>query len=773
MTQTSRREFLIATAVVGGGMAVSIHVPEGLAEGVADGLAEGAAKVPKQGLASFAANRVGVRPWLPPEEISGVEINPWIVIAPDDRVLIRVNQSELGQGVLTSNPMMICEELECDFTKVQAVYADPHRHVSEHDLYDHLHTEASSSVRLGRVLYQQVGASARERLKAAAAQEWGVPVAEIATRDGVLTHAPTGRTLRYGEVAAKAAAITLKNEPAIKTPDQYTLIGTHVRRFDVEVKSRVQAVYGIDVRLPGMVYAAAKQCPSYGGSLKSFDFAAIRDRPGVIAAVPMTGIEHAGGIAVVADTWWHAKTALDALPVTWDRGPHANVGSSELVAQYRAALDRKGPTPIDRGDVDAAMAGATRIVEAEYQLSHQAHAQMEPPNCTAQVTDGRAEIWFGTQEPDRATLIAARLLGLPPARVFVHNCYEGGGFGRGGMHGELEQAVTVAKAMGGRPVKLLWTREDDLGHVNAYHPMGVARLTAGLGPDGMPVAIWIRVAGNDAREGKPFIEFGPRKVRIADQVLRGFHLFPYGVDNLRVEVNTMRTLVPCGTWRSTGSYANVFYLESFVEEMARAAGRDPVDYRRALLKAADPQSFEDNAKADWLQALDLIAAKAGWGRPLPKGRGIGFAIDDRKSVAPRGIALAAMAVEVSVTPSGAVTVERMTIVHDAGHAIVNPEAAERQIRSMMAWSLGPVFNQEITIRDGAVEQTNFHDYMPVGMADFPRDIDISYMKTNRWLSGIGEEVVPLVAPAIMNAIHMATGKRVRSIPLSHHDLSWT
>jgi isoquinoline 1-oxidoreductase subunit beta len=754
MTDSNRREFLIATAAVGGGMAVALYLQEGRAEDQTVG------------------TRVNSRPWLPPAE-GGVEINPWIVIGPDDRVLIRVNQSELGQGVLTSNPMMICEELECDWAKVQAVYADPNRHIRQNRAYDHLHTEASSSVRLGRVLYQQAGASARERLKAAAALQWGVPVAEVTTKDGVLTHNPTGRRLRYGEVAAKAATIRLDKEPPIKTPDQYTLIGTRVRRFDVEVKSRAQAVYGIDVRLPGMVYAATKQSPTYGGSLKGFDFESIRSRPGVITAVPMEGLGAASGIAVVADTWWHAKTALDAMPVAWNPGPNANQGSRDLVDQYRAALDRTGPTPVDEGDVESALRGATKIVEAEYLLPHQAHAQMEPPNCTAQVTASRAEIWIGTQTPDYATLTTAKLTGLSPDNVFVHNCFEGGGFGRGGMHGELEQAVTIAKALGGRPVKLLWTREEDLKHVNGYHPMGMARMTAGLGPDGMPLAVWIRVAGNDALEGTPLIEFGRHKARLAHQLLRGFHLFPYAAPNLRVEVNTMKTFVPCATWRSTGTYANVFYLESFVEEMARAAGRDPIEYRRALISAASSDSFEDNAKADWLKALNLVAEKAGWGRPLPKGTGIGFAIDDRKAVAPRGIALVAMGVTVSVSLSGSVTINRMDIVHDQGHAIVNPEAADRQIRGMMAWSLGPVFNQEITFRNGVVEQTNFDNYAPNVMNEFPPLITINYMKTDRWISGIGEEVVPLVAPAILNAIHMATGKRIRSIPLRNHDLSWS
>ncbi|HXJ00709.1 MAG TPA: molybdopterin cofactor-binding domain-containing protein [Micropepsaceae bacterium] len=751
-TELDRREFLVTTALVGGGMALSLYLPDAEAAESADA-------------------RVNARPWLPPSE-GGVEVNPWIVIGPDDRVLIRVNQSELGQGVMTSNPMMICEELECDWSKVQSVYAEPNRHMREHALYDHLHTEASSSVRLGRALYQQAGASARERLKTAAAQEWSVPVTEIETKNGVLTHKPTSRTLRYGQVAAKAAAIKLDKEPAIKTPDQYTLIGSRVRRFDVEVKSRAEAVYGIDIRVPGMVYAATKQSPSYGGSLKSYNFNAIRNLPGVIAAVPMEGIGHYSGIAVVADSWWRAKTALDKMPVTWNPGPNANRGSADLFQQYRAMLDRQGPTPVDEGDVEKALQGATKIVEAEYQLSHQAHAQLEPPNCTAHITGDKAEIWFGTQSPDYATAIAAKLSGLPAANVFVHNCFEGGGFGMGGTHGELQQAVVLAKALQGRPVKVQWTREEDIAHVNGFHPMGVAKMTAALGPDGMPTAIWVKLAGNDALEGTPLIEYGPHKAKLAHQLLRGFHLFPYGTPNLRVEVNTMKTWVPSATWRSTGTYANVFYLESFVEEMARAAGRDPIEYRRALIAARRPDSFEDNAKPDWLKALDTVAEKSGWGKALPPGTGIGFAIDDRKSVAPRGIALVAIGVTVSVSKAGAVTIERMDIVHDQGHAIINPEAADRQIRGMMAWSLGPVFNQEITFRNGAVEQSNYHDYAPIRMAEFPKNIDIHYIKTNRWISGIGEEVVPLVAPAVLNAIHAATGKRIRSLPLRKHDLSW-
>ena len=753
-TDIDRRQFLITTGAIAGGMMLSLRFSG------------------TEAAEASAVSRVNSRPWLPPTE-GGVEINPWIVIAPDDRVLIRVNQSELGQGVMTSNPMMICEELECEWSKVQSMFAEPNRFARDPNTYNRLRTGASSSVRLGRVHYQQVGASARERLKAAAAQEWRVPVGEVDAKNSVLTHRPTGRTLRYGEVAARAALITLDQEPAIKTPDQYTLIGTHVRRFDMDVKSRGEAIFGIDVRVPGMVYAAVKQSPVYGGTLRSFDFDAIRNRPGVIAAVPMTGIGPASGIAVVADSWWRAKTALDAIPVTWDPGPNASKSSNEMFAEFRAMLDQRGPMPVDEGNVETALRAASKIVEAEYQLAHQAHAQMEPPNCTAQVTSERADIWFGTQGPDVATRVTARLTGLSPDKVFVHNCFEGGGFGRGGLKGELEQAVTVAKTLPGRPVKLVWSREEDIAHDNGYHPSGIARISAALGADGMPTAIWVRIAGNDAQPATPLMEFGRHKARVAHQLLRGWHLFPYATPNLRVEINTVRTLVPTGAWRSTGSYANVFYLESFIDEMAHAVARDPIDYRRALIRAASPQSFEDNSKADWLTALDALASHSGWGKTLPAGSGIGVAIDDRKSVEARGIAIAALAATVSVSRSGSVTVERLDVVHDQGHAIINPAAAERQIRGMMAWGLGPVFDQAITIRNGAVEQSSFHDYPITKMDSFPKAISINYIKTNRWISGIGEEVVPLIAPAICSAIHAATGKRIRALPLANHDLSWT
>jgi isoquinoline 1-oxidoreductase beta subunit len=758
VAEMDRREFLITTALMGSGAAASMVWPA----------AEAQAQTPT------AISPVNPRPWLPPVE-GGVEINPWVVIGPDNSVTIAVNQSEMGQGVLTSNPMMICEELECDWSKVRAVYGDVNRHFRQNRLYTRFNTDASSSVRLGRVLYQQAGANARERLKAAAARRWNVPATEITTADGVLTHAPTGRTLAYSEVAQQAASITLDKEPEIKKPDQFKLIGRRVRRLDVEIKARGQAVYGIDIRLPDMVYAAVKMSPSYGGTLKSYDFDAIKNRPGVIVAVPMAGIGLASGVAVVADSWWRAKTAIDAMPIEWDAGPNAGQGSKELFDSYFAKLDAKGPLPVDEGDADAAFSSAAKVIEADYRAPHQAHATMEPPNCTARVTADKVEVWFGTQQPDVALQQASKLTGVPASNIFVYNAFQGGGFGVGGRRGELQQAVVIAKALAGRPVKVVWTREQDLGHLNFYHPMGTGRVKAALDKDGMPTAIHLRVAANDPIEyvgAKPTI-YGPHKAPVAGQLLRGFQMLPYHFPNRKVETNTMKTWVPAGTWRATGTVSNVFYLESFIDELAHAAGKDPVAYRRMLIEASPPDSFEDNSKADWLRVLDTAVEVSGWGKTLPRGRGMGFAIDDRKAHTPRGIVIAAVVATVSVSNDGKVTIDRIDIVHEAGHALINPEAVDRQLRGMVAWSLGAVLHQEITFKNATVEQSNFHDYPQIRFADFPTDISVTYVRTNRWIAGVGEEIVPLFAPAIYNAIQAAIGKRVRSIPLRHHDLTWS
>jgi isoquinoline 1-oxidoreductase beta subunit len=744
-----RREFLVVTAVVGGGMALGLLSPE-----------EAAAEA-----------QINRQPWAP-SMTGGTEVGSWVVIAPDDSVLIRVSQAELGQGALTGNAMILCEELECDWARVNVVYADANRNAREKRVYGSMGTGASGSVREGRVMLQQAGASARERLKAAAAQQWGVSATEVAAKNSVLTHRPTGRTLRYGEVAAKAAAITLDKEPAIRTPDQYTLIGTRVPQLGVPAKVHGEAVYGIDVRLPDMMYAAVKISPVLGGKLKAFDFDAIKNRPGVHSAVPVDGPNGAGAIAVVADSWWRAKAALDVMPVTWDDGGNAKVSTTEIIRQYQAALDRPGIVAVDEGNAVAAFqaAGDSRaaIVEALYEMSYQTGAPMEPINATAQVGTDRVDVWVPSQNADSSLDEASRASGLSADNVFVHQTFVGGGFAGAGNRGRgvVAQAVKIAKTLSGRPVKVLWQREEEIRHAN-YHPNGIARFKAVLGQDGMPTAAAIHKVGSRSFGGIEPI--GRLQNKMDVQNIRGLSDFPYGITDLHVEVHDMAMPVPTGAWRSVGNHVNVFFTESFVDELAHAAKKDPYEYRRALMLRGSGFARRDR----WIKVLDRVAEKSRWGTTLPQGTARGIAIDDhRRPAGTESASICAAVATVSVTKAGRVTVERMDIVFDHGPTLVNPTAVDRQIRGQMAWGLGPVLFQEITVESGRIVQGNYNDYPMVHMADFPHEIDIEYVKSDEWILGVGEAAVPQVAPAVCNAIFAITGKRIRSLPLRKHDLSW-
>jgi isoquinoline 1-oxidoreductase beta subunit len=741
----NRREFLVVTAVVGGGMALGFAWP------------------------AAAAQATG-QPWSSPT--GGAEIGPWVVISRDDTVVVRVAQAELGQGALTGNAMILCEELECDWSKVRVVYAEANRNARENRVYGSMGTGASGSVREGRVMLQQAGASARERLKTAAAERWSVPVGEVVAEKGVLTHTSTGRTLRYGEVAAQAAGITLPDEPAIRPPDQFRLIGTHRPQFGVPEKVYGEAVYGIDIRLPDMLYAAVKMSPVFGGKLATFDFDTIKNRPGIHSALPVEGLRGASGIAVVADTWWRAKRALDALPVTWVNGPNERLSSDAIIAEYLTALDEPGVVAVDDGDPVAAFQRATAegtpIVEAVYELPYQTGAAMEPVNATAQVRADRVDVWAPSQNPDGSLDEASAASGLSKDKVFVHQTFIGGAFAGGGNRGRgaVAQAVAIAKTLNGRPVKVLWSREEDTRHAN-YHPNGIARFRAALGGDGLPVAATIHKVGN--RSFGSLEPIGRFQNQMDVQNVRGLNDFPYGIQDLRVEVHDMTTGVPTGAWRSVGNHQNVFFVESFIDELAHAARRDPYEYRRALLQRAT----RFRRREGWLKALDRVAEKSGWGTTLPRGTGRGMAIDDhRRPAGTTTAATCAIVATVTVTNAGRVRVERMDIVFDHGPALVNPTAAERQFRGQMAWALGPTLFHEITIADGRVVQGNYQDYAMVRMAEFPRQIEIEYLKSDEWILGVGESAVPQVAPAVCNAIFAVTGRRIRSLPLRRHDLSW-
>jgi isoquinoline 1-oxidoreductase subunit beta len=753
-----RRQFLVMTAAIGGGLAVGITWPDTPA----------------------MAAKIGTRPWL--DKVIGEEINAWVVIAPDDTTTIRVAQSEQGQGVMTSNAMMVCEELECDWSKVRVEYADANRHFREHEVYGHMGTDSSSSFRLGRERLQQVGASTRERLKAAAAEEWSVPVGSVTVANGVITHIPTGRALRYGEVAGKAATIALAQEPKIKTPDQYTFIGTPMKRIEIPLKVTGEAVFGIDLILPDMLYAAVKVSPTIGGKLKSFDFDAVKDRPGVHSVVALANLgetprdhyEIPDGVAIVADNWWVAKQAVEQMPVEWDEGPNAQLSSSDVSRDYHAMLDQPGNAISQLGDPDGILNSADKIVEGVYEVPRKAHATMEPINCTAQVSADRVDIWKGTSDPTWAMKIAAKQSGLSLANTYFHNCYAGGGFGGRNERGDVEQAVEIAKTLGGRPVKLIWSREDDM-RIDILAPTSVARFRSALGPDGMPAATLLSVVSDHYPDADELI--GPQNKAESDpQSARGLSELPYRIPNLRVEMHHPHTFMPGCYWRGSGAVNNVFHQECFIDELAHAAGQDPYLYRRALIEANT--TFLDNefgggpaCRAAWLKVLDTVAKESGWGKTLPEGSGRGIAIDDRRTPKPRGGTVTAVVVQVTVSKNGLLTLDRADVAMDIGYTTVNPLIVVNEIHGQIPWYFGAAMWQDITITNGKIAQTNFDTYRMPLMRDFPKEFGVHLVKNDKWNYGVGDEVT-MVAPALCNAIFAATGKRIRSLPITKNDLSW-
>jgi isoquinoline 1-oxidoreductase beta subunit len=675
---------------------------------------------------------------------------------------------------------MVAEELECDWSKVRAEYVSVNRHFRENKVYKRLVTTSSSSVRLGRPYLQQAGASARERLMAAAAQTWSVPRSELTVKDGVITHKLTGRTLRYGQVAEKAAAIKLPAEPKIKTPDQYTLMKKSTKLLDTPLKVDGSATYGIDVRVPGMLCAAVKASPVFKGKVKSYNADLLKNRPGVHSVVEFSGEEIEAGVAVVADSYWHARTALEAMPIDWDEGTHGNDSSEEFFKSSRATLDEPGAKVVTRkGDPEAVLKNASQVVEAVYEVPYLDHTVMEPFNCTAQVTSDRVDIWVGSQDPENAAMDASKVTGVPVEKIYLHNCFLGGGFGRRGNQDDVRQAVAIAKQLGGRPVKVIWSREETTRH-GYYRPMRVSRFRAALGPDGMPLAWHTRVVGTDedvfaaklvAAEGN--LASQTRVVRTDEpadeQLIRGLHKLPYFVPNQLFDYHLRKTHVPTGPWTSVGRSQNEFFLETFVDELAHTAGKDPYQYRRALLEANAEFPF---AKA-WIQVLGAAAEQSAWGRKSPAGTGMGIAMGDSRRLSRTEITICAMVATVGVSQKGEVRVEQLDVAIDTGPFLVNPLAVERQVEMQVAMGLAAVLRQEITIEKGRVVQGNFDTYPLLRPSEIP-EIKVHFVQaTDDPIAGIGEEIIGWVAPAVCNAVFAATGKRVRSLPLKNHDLSWT
>jgi isoquinoline 1-oxidoreductase subunit beta len=696
-------------------------------------------------IAAFApefagATTIAGEPWSPETGNTPDEVTAFVVIDPDNSITLRVAKSEMGQGVLTSMAMIIAEELECDFAKVNVEYASAHRNLVDNNVYQSMGTGGSSSVRRSRVFLQQAGASARARLIAAAAARWGVEQAACVAGGGLVRHEVSGRSASFGELAADAARVTIAVEPAIKTPDQFKLIGEEIKRIDTPLKVTGAARFGIDTRLPGMAYAAAANCPVFGGKLKSYDFSAISGRRGIIAAMPVTN-----GVAVVADNFWRAKEALNAMPIEWDFGPAASTNSAEFAADYRAALDGPLANGGGRGEVAAEFAKPARVVEALYEVPYLAHAPMEPLNATAHWQGNRIDVWMGTQAPESALALAAKAGGVDPKAVFVHNCFLGGGFGRRAVNDELTQAVEVSKALR-RPIKLIWTREEDI-RSDRYRPQAALRMRAALGENGSPTGFDFATAvGSITRS----LGWGKAENGVENQAIEGLANCPYRADALKVGVNLKNTHVPVMFWRSVGSSQNAFAVESFIDECAHAAKRDPLEYRRALLVG----------KPDFLAVLDALADKGDWGKPVRKGVGRGVAIHEAFGTIVGEIA------EVSVGNRGEIKVERVVACVDCGH-LVNPLTAAMQIESAVLYGMTAALYGEITIKDGRVEQSNFDSYPIAKMADAPV-IETHFVLSggDKW-GGLGEPGTPPIAPAVANAIFAVTGKRIRSLPLKN------
>jgi isoquinoline 1-oxidoreductase beta subunit len=716
----SRRRFLMVSASAAGGLAIGFAI---------SGVAE--------------AGPVAPQPW---DEIgTAPEINAWLVIEPDDTVIIRVAKSEMGQGVLTALPMIVAEELGCDWSKVKVEYASAARNLREDDIYRGMGTGGSGSVRGSREFLQQAGASARLRLIQAAATRWNVEPETCAVKDGQVVHAASNRSFGIGALAADAARITPTSEPAIKTPDQFTLIGKALARLDTPPKLDGTAKFGIDTRLPGMLYAAVVTCPVFGGSVKSYDAKSIEGRRGV-----KTVVQIPGGLAVVADRFWRAKEAAAALPVTWEEGPAARTDSAEFAKEYRDALNGDAAIAKRDGDITAALATGKRI-DLLYEVPYLAHAPMEPLNSTAHVQADRVDVWMGTQNPDWALHLAAQTAGISPEKVHIHNCFLGGGFGRRLVNDELVQAVTVAQAVG-QPVKLVWTREEDIRH-DRYRPQAAIRFQASLADDGALSGLHVRTAvGSIERSlGGSEVENG-----VESAAVEGLANLPYKVDAIQVDCVLKNTHVPVMFWRSVGSSQNAFAMESFIDELAHAAGQDAYQYRRKLL--------ED--KPDFLKVLDTLAEKGDWGKPMPHGRGRGIAIHESFGT------IVGEIVEASVDPKGKVRVERVVAAVDCGH-VINPLTVAMQIESGVVYGLSAALFGAITIKDGAVVEGNFDQYQVARLADTPPiETHLVLSGGSKW-GGIGEPGTPPIAPALCNAIFAATGKRIRQLPIMDTNLAGT
>jgi isoquinoline 1-oxidoreductase beta subunit len=667
--------------------------------------------------------------------------NQWLRIDRDGVVTIVNSVPEMGQGSLTTTPMIIADELDTELGNVKVEQAPANVPLYKNPVTGSQSYGGSRGVRDHIAMWRKAAAAAREMLKQAAANEWGVPVEGVETEPDAVIHRPSGRRLRYGQLVDKAQQLPVPQNPRLKTPDQFRYIGKTVRRRDTPDKVTGRAKYGMDVQLPGMLVASIERCPVRGGKVKSFDATAARAVRGIKHVVQVSS-----GVAVVADGFWPALQGRRALKVEWDDGPLAQVSTPLIDAEYERLSKQPGQVARNDGDAPAVLAAGGRVHEAVYQVPYLEHACMEPMNATAQVTAESCVVWVPTQNPGASQATAARLTGLPPDKVTVHTTLLGGGFGRRGEVDFVVDAVEVARAVK-TPVKVMWTREDDLTN-GFYRPATHNVFRAALDANGTPSAWLTRIVGPGI-----LIQKGRGKAGTVDPTaLAAMRDLPYEVPNLRIEWIHKDFGIPVGFWRSVGSSQNGFIVESFIDELAHLAGRDPFEYRRALLGRSPRHKA----------ILELVAARANWGGPLPAGQGRGIAV-----VFSYG-SYAASVAEVSVAADGTVRVHRVVCGIDAGLA-VNPEQVRAQMEGGAVYALTAALYGQITFDKGRVQQTNFHAYPLLRIDEMPT-VEVHILDSGEAPGGLGEPGVPTVAPAVCNAIFAATGKRIRRLPIDKEQL---
>ena len=679
------------------------------------------------------------------------EINAWVVVKPNDTVVVRIARSEMGQGSLTGLAQLVAEELECDWAKVTTEYPTPGQSLERKRPWGSFGTGGSQGIRGSQDYVRKGGAIARMMLVQAAADEWKVPAAECNVDKGIISHAASKRSTSYGKVAAAAAKLTPPTDVKLKDPKDWKLAGKRLARLDTVDKTTGAQIYGMDLKLPGMLNAAVIDCPVFGGKVKSVDDVAALKMPGVkrVLRVGETAV------AVVADTWWRAKTALEAVKIEWDEGPNAKASSAAFAEVLKAGLDAKDAVVGSTiGDAPAALASAARRIEAVYSYPHQNHACMETMNATVRYTPERCEVWVATQNGEAAHAATAEASGLAAAKCEVYKIHLGGGFGRRGATDYIRQAVLIAKQMPGIPIKMIWSREEDMAQ-GRFHPVTQCKLVAGLDDKGEITALHMRISGQSILAG-----VAPQNIRDGKDpvVFQGLNItgaetsIGYSFPNLLVDHAMRNPHVPPGFWRGVNLNQNAIYLESFIDEIAAATKQDPLALRKKLM-AKHPKH---------LAVLEAVANRVGWDKPAPKGIFRGLA-----QTMGFGSYVAACA-EISISGDGALKIHRIVAATDCGYA-VNPQQIEAQVEGSFVYGLSAALYQECTVKDGRIEQTNFHNYPSLRLADMPA-VETIVMPSGGFWGGVGEPTIAVAAPAVLNAIFAATGKRIRDLPLKNHSL---